>query len=185
MPARDPLDDLEPEPDEGPDEAPDVPPGSPGGPIPAGAPAAASGPGTVGIVADVVRRAVLTGVGALFLTEEGARKVAREWKLPKELAGFLVQQAAGAKDEVLRVVGQEMRRFFESETFRRELVRILGSMVVEVSAEVRLSEAAPGAPGRTSVRVRRKRPGRRAKPRAGGRRGAGADARDGGGGREG
>lgn len=64
--------------------------------------------GTVGFLADVVRKTVLTGMGALFLTEEGARKLAREWKLPKELSGFLVQQAHGAKDEVLRVVGQEI-----------------------------------------------------------------------------
>jgi len=127
-----------------------------GGP---GASAAPGGPGTVGFVADVVRRAVLTGVGALFLTEEGARKLAREWKLPKELAGFLVQQAQGAKDEALRVVGQEMRRFFESETFRRELLKLLGTMVVEVKAEVRLSEALPGDRTRGRVRVRPKRSG--------------------------
>ncbi len=75
----------------------------------------------LGFIADVVRKAVLTGVGALFLTEEGAKKLAREWKLPKELAGYLVSQAAGAKDEILRVVGTEMRRFFESEAFRREI----------------------------------------------------------------
>jgi len=110
--------------------------------------------GTVGFVADVVRKAVLTGVGALFLTEEGARKLAREWKLPKELAAYLVQQAQGAKDEVLRMLGQETRRFLESETFRRELVRLLGSMTVEVQAEIRLKQAAPGRRPRTRVRVR-------------------------------
>lgn len=124
-----------------------------------------AGPGTVGFVADVVRRAVLTGVGALFLTEEGARKAAREWKLPKDLAGYLVQQAQGAKGEALRVVGQEMRRFFESEAFRRELVKLLDSMVVEVKAEVRLSEAKPGDRGRTRVQVARKSGTARRRPK--------------------
>ncbi|HVP69335.1 MAG TPA: hypothetical protein VMT17_18945 [Anaeromyxobacteraceae bacterium] len=118
-----------------------------------GAPA---GSGTVGFLADVVRKTVLTGMGALFLTEEGARKLAREWKLPKELAGFLVQQAHGAKDEVLRVVGQEIRRFFESETFRRELLKLLEGMSVEVQAEIRLTEAAPRR--RAKVRVRKRQP---------------------------
>src|SRR5512137_684231 len=88
----------------------------------------AEGPGTVGFVADVVRKAVLTGVGALFLTEEGARKVAREWKLPKDLAAYLVGQAQGARDEALGVVAREMRRFLESEVFRRELFQLLDSM---------------------------------------------------------
>jgi hypothetical protein len=114
-----------------------------------------SGAGTVGFLADVVRKTVLTGMGALFLTEEGARKLAREWKLPKELAGFLVQQAHGAKDEVLRVVGQEIRRFFESETFRRELLKLLEGMSVEVKAEIRLKEAPPG-PRKARVQVKRR-----------------------------
>src|SRR5512135_3921988 len=89
------------------------------------------GPGTVGFVADVVRKAVLTGVGALFLTEEGARKVAREWKLPKDLATYLVSQASGARDEVLRVVAQELRRLLDSETFRREILKSVENMTVE------------------------------------------------------
>ena len=124
-------------------------------------PAAAGGEpeGLGGLVADVVRKAVLAGAGALFLTEESARKLAREWKLPKELAGFLVTQAQGAKDEVLRIVSAEIRRFLESEAFRRELFRVLGSMTLEVNAEIRLGEARGRRGTRLSVRPR---PGRSA-----------------------
>src|SRR5512135_1043260 len=103
-----------------------------------GAPEPPGSAGTVGFVADVVRKAVLTGVGALFLTEEGARKVAREWKLPKDLATYLVSQASGARDEVLRVVGQELRRLLDSETFRREILKSIENMTVEIHAEMRL-----------------------------------------------
>src|SRR5512140_491545 len=88
-------------------------------------------PGTKGLQ-DALRKALLAGMGALFLTEEGARRLAREWKLPKELIGFLGQQASGAKEEVLRVFSDEVRRFFESEAVRREILRTLSSMVVEV-----------------------------------------------------
>ncbi len=111
-----------------------------------------------GLVADVVRKAVLAGAGALFLTEESARKLAREWKLPKELAGYLVSQAQGAKDEVLRVVSSEIRRFLESEAFRRELTRILGSMALEVNAEIRLKEPQGRSRARVSVKPRPRRP---------------------------
>jgi hypothetical protein len=117
------------------------------------------GPGTVGFVADVVRKAVLTGVGALFLTEEGARKVAREWKLPKDLATYLVSQASGAKDEVLRVLGQELRRLLDSETFRQEILKSVENMTVEIHAEMRLkaSDGEPTPPVRVKVK-RRNRP---------------------------
>jgi hypothetical protein len=87
---------------------------------------------------DALRKALLAGMGALFLTEEGARKLAREWKLPKELVGYLSAQASGAKDEVLRVFSDEVRRFFESEAVRREVTRTLSSMVIEVKAEIRV-----------------------------------------------
>src|SRR5512137_172232 len=114
------------------------------------------GPGTVGFVADVVRKAVLTGVGALFLTEEGARKVAREWKLPKDLATYLVSQASGARDEVLRVLGQELRRLLDSETFRKEILKSVENMTVEIHAEMRLkaSDGEPTPPVRVKVKRR-------------------------------
>jgi hypothetical protein len=93
---------------------------------------------------DTVRKAVLTGLGAVFLTEEGARKVARDWKLPKEIAGYIASQAGGAKDEIVRVVGEEVRKFFESEALRREFLRLLSSMSVEVKAEISLKPARHG-----------------------------------------
>ncbi len=100
--------------------------------------------GARGFVADAVRKAVLTGLGAVFLTEEGARKLARDWKLPKEIVGFVTAQAGGAKDEIVRVVTEEVRKFFESEALRREFLRLLSSMAVEVHAELRLKPAKGG-----------------------------------------
>ncbi len=109
------------------------------------------------LVTDTVRKAVLTGLGAVFLTEESARKVARDWKLPKEIVSYVVSQAGGAKDEILRVVSEEVRKFFESEALRREFLRVLTSMSIEVHAEVRLKPA-EGGKMETDVRVTRVKP---------------------------
>src|SRR5919201_2205395 len=95
-------------------------------------------------VADAVRKVVMTGLGAVFLTEEGARKFAREWKLPKEIVGYVTAQASGAKDEIVRVVTEEVRKFFESPALRREFLRVLSSMSIEVHAEIRLKPARGG-----------------------------------------
>ena len=75
-----------------------------------------------GLVPDIVRRAVLTGVGALFMTEEGIRNMVSEMKLPKDALAFLLSQADKTRTEVARVVTQEMRRFLESDTLRREIL---------------------------------------------------------------
>src|SRR5437588_10721638 len=91
-----------------------------------------------GIVPDIVRRAVLTGVGALFMTEEGIRNLVGDMKMPKDALAFLLAQADKTRSEVARVVTQEVRRFLESETLRREIWKLLTSVTLEVNAEVRL-----------------------------------------------
>jgi hypothetical protein len=91
-----------------------------------------------GFVPEIVRRAVLTGVGALFMTEEGIRNLVSDMKLPKDALAFLLSQADKTRGEVTRVVTQEVRRFLESETLRREIWKLLTSVTLEVSAEVRL-----------------------------------------------
>ena len=82
-----------------------------------------------------MKKAILAGVGALFMTEEGARRLAHDWKLPKELIGFVGQQAQAAKDELMRVLADEIAGFLESEAVRRELGKVLQTMAVEVHAE--------------------------------------------------
>src|SRR5207248_2394592 len=91
-----------------------------------------------GFVPEIVRRAVLTGVGALFMTEEGIRNLVGDMKLPKDALGFLLSQADKTRSDVTRVVTQEVRRFLESDTMRREIWKLLTSVTLEVNAEVRL-----------------------------------------------
>jgi hypothetical protein len=98
-----------------------------------------------GLVPDVVRRALLTGVGALFMTEEGIRNAVGDIKLPKDALGFLVSQAEKSRAEVARIVTQEVRRFLEGETLQRELWKLLTSVTLEVNASIQLKPS--GEPG--------------------------------------
>ena len=56
--------------------------------------------------------------GALPHRGGGAQGWPGSGSSPRTWSATSVSQATGAKDEVLRVLGQEMRRFLESETFR-------------------------------------------------------------------
>jgi RecA/RadA recombinase len=98
-----------------------------------------------GFLPDAVKKALVAGVTAVFMTEEGARRLAREWKLPKDLISFVTSQAAGAKEELLRVFSDEVRRFLESDRVRREFLKALSSMAIEIRAEVRLKPAEDGS----------------------------------------
>jgi hypothetical protein len=108
-----------------------------------------------GFVPEIVRRAVLTGVGALFMTEEGIRNLVGEMKLPKDALAFLVAQAERTRSEATRIVSQEVRRFLEGETLRREIWKLLTSVTLEVNATVQLKPS--GEPHiRAKIKPRKK-----------------------------
>src|SRR5438552_16456452 len=108
-----------------------------------------------GLVPDIVRRAVLTGVGALFMTEEGLRNLVGEMKMPKDALAFLLAQADKTRSEVARVVTHEVRRFLESETLRREIWKLLTGVTLEVNATIQLKPS--GEPGiKAKVRSKKK-----------------------------
>lgn len=97
-----------------------------------------------GFVPEFVRKVAVAGLGALFMTEEGIRSLAGQMKLPKEVLGFILSQAERTKDEVGRVVSEEVRRFFQSEKLREEFLKALSGMTIEIKAEVRLKPRAEG-----------------------------------------
>lgn len=88
-------------------------------------------------LSDMLRKAMVAGLGAVFMTEEGIRTYVKDLKLPKDVMSFVVGQAERSKGELFRVIGDELHRFFESETLRREVTRLLSQMTLEVKAEIR------------------------------------------------
>jgi hypothetical protein len=89
------------------------------------------------LLPDVVRRAIYAGTTALFTTEEGIRKLAADFQLPKDVANYLLTHAASSKDEILRIVGQEVRRFLETINLSGELQKLLTSLSFEIKTEIR------------------------------------------------
>jgi hypothetical protein len=88
-------------------------------------------------IPDIVRRTFYAGLGAVFTTEEGIRKIASDLKLPKDVANYLIQQAASSKDELFRVVGKELRGFLETVNISGELQKLLTSLSFEIKTEIR------------------------------------------------
>jgi hypothetical protein len=91
-----------------------------------------------GFVPDFVRRMAWAGLGAVFMSEEGIRRLAGQLKLPKEALSFLLHQAEKTKDEIGRTVSEEVRKLLQSDRLRDELLRMIAGMTIEVRAEVKL-----------------------------------------------
>ena len=100
--------------------------------------------GLRGRAADLMKKALISGVGALFMTEEGIRNLVGELKLPKELIGSVLAQADRTKQEVLRVMTEELRSFLRSPVLREEFLDLLTNATLEVKAEFKLRRSATG-----------------------------------------
>jgi hypothetical protein len=100
--------------------------------------------GLRGRAADLMKKALISGVGALFMTEEGIRNLVGELKLPKELIGSVLAQADRTKQEVLRVMTEELRSFLSSPVLHEEFLDLLTDATLEVKAEFRLRRSGAG-----------------------------------------
>jgi len=115
-------------------------------------------------VSDLFRKVLVSGVGALFMTEEGIRSMVKELKLPKEIIGAVIAQADRTKSDVVRVVGSEVRSFLESSTLRKDLLELATQLRLEVRAEIGIKHKdddstvfEPTVKGRVDVRRREKK----------------------------
>jgi len=119
--------------------------------------------------ADLLRKAVFSGVGALFMTEEGVRSMVKELKLPKEVLAGAVAQAERTKAEIVRVVGTELRSFLEGARLREELVDLLTQVTFEVKAEVAIKHRGEGRSTENRISIKPKVAAKRAPRKARGK----------------
>jgi len=90
------------------------------------------------MVPDLVKRLVVAGVGALLTSEEGIRRLASEYSLPKDVALFLINQGRATKNELFRLMAREFRDFLNSINLGQEITKALTSLTWEVKMQVRL-----------------------------------------------
>ena len=113
-----------------------------------------------GWVQELFKRTFYAGVGSIFTSEEGLRRMASEFSLPKDVANYLIGQAQGTKDELFGAVAKEMRGFLEGLNLHEEIQRVLTSLSFEIKTEVRFipndKKLKPNVRNRVSVKRTRK-----------------------------
>jgi len=87
------------------------------------------------LVPELVKKTFAAGMGAVFSTEEGIRKLARE-SLP-EVAGYLASSADGAKDKVFEIIARETREFLANLNVTEEIAKLLTTLSFEIKTEIR------------------------------------------------
>jgi len=114
-------------------------------------------------MSDAVRKAVTSGIRGVLGSEEWVRSTIRE-VLPKELVTYMKRQADSARDEVVRIIGAQTKRFFEGIDVSGEVQKILTALSFEVKTEVRFIPNDQKVKPDIKVRARAKRSDRGGRP---------------------
>jgi hypothetical protein len=110
------------------------------------------------LVPELVKKTFQAGMGAVFSTEEGIRKLAREG-LP-DVVGYVASSADGAKDKVWDIIARETRDFLANLNLTEEIAKLLTTLSFEIKTEIRFipnSERITGAEPDVKASVRLKR----------------------------
>ena len=89
-------------------------------------------------VSEWVKKTLLTGVGAVFMTEEGIRNALSEMKLPKSVIQAAVAQADKTKREISDLVASEVRHFLERMRVDEIIKKALAGQTIEISATIKI-----------------------------------------------
>lgn len=92
------------------------------------------------LVPEIVKRTFAAGLGAVFSTEEGIRKLAKDISIPNvagDVAGYLASTADTTKDKVVEIVAREVREFLQTMNFGEEIAKMLTTLSFEIKTEIR------------------------------------------------
>lgn len=85
-------------------------------------------------MAELAKKILLTGLGAVFMTEEGIRKNLGELKVPKEAAHYLLESFRRQKDELLKIIAVELSSFFSKIRVHEEVQKALSGLQIHLDA---------------------------------------------------
>jgi len=85
---------------------------------------------------EVVKDVTAAGLATIFMTEEGVRGYLREKKLPKELAGILLEGFSKKKDNLYEMLTREFGKVLSKMDISKEFQKFLETHEVDVNAKI-------------------------------------------------
>lgn len=87
-------------------------------------------------LSDLVKDLTSSGLAALFMTEDSIRSYLKEKKLPKEIAGVLLELATRKKDDFYGVLAKEFGRMLSKIDLTAEISRFLENHRIQLEAKL-------------------------------------------------
>jgi hypothetical protein len=102
------------------------------------------------VLSDLARRALMTGIGAVFMSEDSLRGALTDMKLPKEAMAYVLGQADRTKRELIATIARETRSFLNTLELEKVISRVLSGTTLEIHTRIRIS---PGPDGTMGVKL--------------------------------
>ena len=87
-------------------------------------------------VSDTVRKAIASGFRSVNASQEKLREIFGD-AVPKEVLGYVKGAIDGGREELVRVIGQQTKRFLEGIDVGGEVAKILTALSFEIRTEIR------------------------------------------------
>ncbi len=101
-------------------------------------------------VPEILRKTVLLGLGGVSMTEDEVRRALTDLRLPRDEAkrvfDYLLEQSQKSKNDLVSMVGAEVKSFLRQLSLEDELRRALEGMRVKIQAEITFERQASGDP---------------------------------------
>lgn len=85
---------------------------------------------------DTIKKILTTGVGAALMTESGLRQVFADMQPTKQARDYLIRQLLKSKDEILKLVLSEIKKFLQKVDIHEEVRKAMEGMTLEINATV-------------------------------------------------
>lgn len=101
---------------------------------------------------DLAKKILLTGVGAIFMTEDAIRKTLSDLKMPTDSVGGVMDALKKQKDEVLQIVAMELSNFLGKVKVHEELQKALKGLHIHLDADISFDRKADKTKAKVTIK---------------------------------
>lgn len=99
--------------------------------------------GKTGSITDLLKKVIVTGASAVFLTEDAIKSLSKEFKLPKELLSGIISSAKASKEEIVEKVTSEFSKQLKKIDLKAEFAKFLEEHDMDVQLKIKFQKREP------------------------------------------
>ncbi|MBF0452702.1 MAG: hypothetical protein HQK75_18510 [Candidatus Magnetomorum sp.] len=88
------------------------------------------------LIPDVLKKSVLLGISGDFFSEETIRKMLSDIQMPSDLVQYVIQQTSKSKNELIRIIAEEIRNIIIQSQLGEEFKKFLKAFKINIKLEV-------------------------------------------------